>query len=480
MPEGSTPRRARSEGHDMTEEGQLLAGRYRLIRRIGTGAMGVVWQGHDERLHRSVAIKKLLLRPDLPQDKAAEALARCLREGRIAARLQHPNAITVFDVVDEDGVPNLVMEYVPSRSMATAIAEDGPLAPGDAAAIGAHVATALAAAHDAGIVHRDITPGNVLLGEDGSVKLTDFGISQAADDAAMTKTGLVAGTPAYLAPEVAHGGAPTPASDVFSLGATLYTAVEGAPPFGKAPNVLALLHAVAGGEINPPRRSGPLTDVLLALLAADPQARPTAAQAHDLLDAAARRAASDEQVPAPVVATTADAEEAADVDAALIAAPTELVRPQPAPPRTKPASTGRSHKAMAAAGVLVVALAAVGLWLLGGHNSVTPAQDRTPAEGNEHSHTTRTSGPAPVAPAGEPVKADQTRSTTTTPTSRGEAPAAPTSEAVAPAADNTTTAPPAPPTTTDNAEEPTPSVPTTTPPPTSEAATTAPDSVEGP
>jgi eukaryotic-like serine/threonine-protein kinase len=422
----------------MTDEGHLLAGRYRLVRRIGAGAMGVVWQGHDERLDRLVAVKKLQLRPGLPQAKAAQATARCLREGRIAARLHHPNAISVFDVVDEDDVPNLVMEYLPSRSMATVIAEDGPLMPGAVAAIGAQVAAALAAAHDAGIVHRDITPGNVLLGEDGVVKLTDFGISRAADDVAAT-TGPFAGTPAYLAPEVAHGAAPTPASDVFSLGATLYAALEGAPPFGRATNVLAVLHAVAGGEINPPQRSGPLTGVLFALLDADPAARPSAARAHDLLAAA--------------LASTPD-------DGAAVAAPTE---------RIATPALGRSHKPLAAAGVLVVALAAVGLWLLGSQNGTLP-HERGPADGGVHNHTKRPAGSDPVAPVGDPVAIDETRSSEHPAPRRPAAKPGHSEAKPAPGEDEAT--PPEP--TSDVVPEPTASVPTTEPPTSSEEATTEP------
>ncbi len=180
----------------MTEDGRLVAGRYRLISRIGTGAMGVVWRAHDERLNRTVAVKKLLLSPGLPEDEAAEAVERCMREGRIAARLHHANAISVFDVVDEDGAPCLIMEYLPSKSLAMVLTEQGPLDPYEVARIGALSASALVAAHAAGIVHRDIKPGNILLGDDGSVKITDFGISRAADDVTVTKTGMIAGTPA--------------------------------------------------------------------------------------------------------------------------------------------------------------------------------------------------------------------------------------------------------------------------------------------
>ncbi len=442
-----------SEGAVVTGEGHLVAGRYRLVRPIGTGAMGMVWQGHDERLQRPVAVKKLMLRPGLGAGEASEKVARCLREGRIAARLQHPNAITVFDVVDDDGVPHLVMEYLPSRSLATVIAEDGPLPPGEVALIGAQVAAALTAAHAAGIVHRDITPANVLLGEDGTAKLTDFGISRAVDDTVVTRTGMVAGTPAYLAPEVALGADPTPASDVFSLGSTLYAAVEGEPPFGLGPNVLGVLHAVAGGEITPPARSGPLTATLLALLASDPDARPTAARAHDLLTAV------DESPAAPVVAAAPAVEEGTE----LIDPPTELVKPV-APARE------RSRGPVAVAGVFVVGLVAMALWLVGGHAAVQPVQDGAPVDDGETSQHPGTSVSVPVAPAvGEPVEVDD-EPATRAPTTRA-APATSSSEPdPTTTTTTTTTTPPATPTTTEEQEESTEV--TTTPPPSTSAETT--------
>ncbi|TCO65447.1 serine/threonine protein kinase [Actinocrispum wychmicini] len=272
----------------MSDEGRLVAGRYRLMHRIGTGAMGVVWQARDERLNRVVAVKQVLLQSGLSADEIDEALERVQREGRIAAKLHHPNAVTVFDVVDDDDAPWLVMEYVPSQSLAAAMKERGALPPLEVAAIGAQIAAALAAAHAAGIVHRDIKPGNILLADNGAVKITDFGISRASDDVQVTKTGLIAGTPAYLAPEVAYGKDPTPPTDVFSLGSTLYAAVEGEPPFGLSENTLGLLHAVAAGKINPPRYAGPLAPVLISLLAAEAEERPTAAHARDMLAAVAR------------------------------------------------------------------------------------------------------------------------------------------------------------------------------------------------
>ncbi|EWM17417.1 serine/threonine protein kinase [Kutzneria sp. 744] len=257
-------------------------------RRIGSGAMGVVWQAHDELLYRTVAVKQLLLQPGQSEADAEEARRRAMREGRIAARLQHPNAVAVFDVVDEgDGMPWLVMEYVPSRSLSQLLEEQGTLAPQEAARIGMHVASALAAAHAAGIVHRDVKPGNVLLGDDGTVKITDFGISRAQGDSTVTATGMLAGTPAYLAPEIAKGHDPTPASDVFSLGATLYASVEGIPPFGLSDNPLALLHKVASGQIDPPRQAGPLTQPLLSLLSSEPTERVTMVRCRDALGAVA-------------------------------------------------------------------------------------------------------------------------------------------------------------------------------------------------
>ncbi|ASU80064.1 serine/threonine protein kinase [Actinopolyspora erythraea] len=271
----------------MSDEGRLVAGRYRVQRRIGSGAMGVVWECVDERLHRTVAVKQLLTQPGLDPAEAEEARQRAMREGRIAARLQHPHAVSVYDVAEENGEPVLVMEYLPSTSLASMMSEHGPLSPREVARIGAQVAAALGAAHSAGVVHRDIKPGNVLLGDEGTVKITDFGISRAQGDVAVTKTGMLAGTPAYLSPDVACGKEPSPASDVFSLGATLYAAIEGRPPFGQNENTLALLHSVAAGKVEPPRNAGPMTEPLLAMLRPNEEERPDMAQVHEMLQAVA-------------------------------------------------------------------------------------------------------------------------------------------------------------------------------------------------
>jgi tRNA A-37 threonylcarbamoyl transferase component Bud32 len=256
--------------------------RYLLLEQIGAGAMGVVWRAHDKLLHREVAVKQLKL-PDLDPVATDMARTRAMREARIAARLQHPNAIGVFDVVVQDDLPWLVMEYLPSRSLAALLAEHGPLHPVEAARIGGKIAAALAAAHAAGITHRDVKPGNVLIGHDGTVKLTDFGISRAVGDGTLTEAGMISGTPAYLAPEIARGDAPDARSDVFSLGATLYAMTEDRSPYGPTDNNLGLIYRAATGKIDPPSRAGTLTGPLKRLLSNDPARRPTAAQTVDLL-----------------------------------------------------------------------------------------------------------------------------------------------------------------------------------------------------
>ncbi|GAA5007006.1 serine/threonine-protein kinase [Actinopolymorpha pittospori] len=262
----------------MSEDDRLIAGRYRLHERVGSGGMGVVWRANDERLHRPVAVKRLLLPAYLSGSQAEEAKLRAMRESRIAARIQHPHVIAIYDVVEDDGHPCLVMEYLPSKSLSETLVERGTLDPYEVARIGIQAASALASAHAAGVVHRDIKPGNVLLGDNGTVKIADFGIARAVGDVTVTATGLISGTPAYLAPEVAKGQDATFASDVFSLGSTLYAAVEGIPPFGRGDNPIALLYQVASGQVTPPRQAGPITDVLLRLLQVNPRRRPAATE----------------------------------------------------------------------------------------------------------------------------------------------------------------------------------------------------------
>ncbi|SFQ60471.1 Serine/threonine protein kinase [Amycolatopsis arida] len=265
----------------------MIAGHYRLEEHIGSGAMGVVWRALDERLERSVAIKQILTQPGLSEAERQNVRQRAMREAKNAARFQHPNAVVVFDIAEHAGDPCLVMEYLPSKSLSAIIAERGTLPLGEVAAIGQQVAAALVAAHRAGIVHRDVKPGNILVAENGVAKITDFGISRAAGDLTLTQTGLIGGTPAYLAPELARGSDPAPSSDVFALGATLYHTIEGQPPYGNNANQLALLYAAANGKIIPPKSAGPATALLMSLLRSDPAERPSMSEARQQLAALA-------------------------------------------------------------------------------------------------------------------------------------------------------------------------------------------------
>ncbi|MSX08091.1 MAG: protein kinase, partial [Actinobacteria bacterium] len=263
----------------------LLAGRYRLAGKLGGGGMGAVWLATDTLLHRQVAVKQVTSTTRLTPEQAKDVRNRAMREGRIAARLSSPHAIAMHDVALVDGEPWLIMEYLSSRSLAQALGVTDSLPPFEVAQIGAQIADALTEAHDAGIVHRDIKPGNILIADRGKdlgiVKISDFGISRAKGDVEEADDSVITGTPAYFAPEVARGQDPTAASDVFSLGATLYTAMEGAPPFGIDHDSIALLHRVAKGQIISPTRSGDLTGPLLHMLEPDPARRPTMAQARD-------------------------------------------------------------------------------------------------------------------------------------------------------------------------------------------------------
>ncbi|MBU3062017.1 serine/threonine protein kinase [Nocardia sp. NEAU-G5] len=420
---------------------RLIAGRYRLGDPIGSGAMGVVWRASDVRLRRTVAVKQLLLAPGLTRAQALEAKMRAMREGRIAARLHHPNAVTVFDVAEEDGQPWLVMEFVDAPSLATLMREKGQLDPQEVARIGAKVAAALAAAHDAGIVHRDVKPANILVADGGAVKITDFGISRAVGDVTVTSTGFLAGTPAYLSPEVARGENPESPSDVFALGSTLYAAVEGQPPFGEAENPLAVLHAVAAARIPEPQRAGPLGPVLMRLLASEAGDRPTMVEAQQELEAVAEGRA-----PAPVKSATrilpkadmttgdADATTVLESGAAAAGATVHLPAGGAAPAgstvaQPKPGAPGNRRVLILAAAGVVVLLVVIGLVVaLRGGGGSSPV-----AAGTSHPQAA-SAGVVQIGAAPSTQAASTTRASSSTATTTATSTTAPSS---------TTTAPPA-------------------------------------
>lgn len=244
--------------------------------------MGRVWKARDEVLHRDVAIKELVPPPGLTDEERREMRERSLREARAIARLNHANVVRIFDVLRTDGDPWIVMEYVASKSLQDTLAEDGPVSVARTVEIGLGVLGALSAAHKAGVMHRDVKPGNVLLGEDGRVVLTDFGLATIPGDPNVTRTGMVLGSPAYISPERARDGTAGPEADLWSLGATLYAAVEGKSPYAR-PSAIGTLAALATEPIPPPKNAGPLKAVLNGLLRKDPNERITAEVAERLL-----------------------------------------------------------------------------------------------------------------------------------------------------------------------------------------------------
>lgn len=272
---------------DRTCAGSLIADRYRLEHPLGGGAMGTVWLAEDGTLKRRVALKQAWVPSNADASTLDEYREQSLREGRIAARVRNEHAIAIYDVVLDGADPWLVMEYLPSRTLAQVVREDHVLELQQAARVVAQVADALADAHAAGVVHQDVKPANILVGEggdvDGMVKITDFGIAHAVGDLPEQHDEVISGTPAFFAPEVARGGRPSPASDVFALGATLYACLEGHPPFGVDDDVVALLRRVSSGEFPAPSRAGGLEPVLMRMLDVDPAARPTMTEVRDEL-----------------------------------------------------------------------------------------------------------------------------------------------------------------------------------------------------
>ncbi|MEV4232592.1 serine/threonine-protein kinase [Streptomyces bobili] len=251
---------------------RLIAGRYRLLSPLGEGGMGTVWRARDEVLHREVAVKEVRAPAGLPDSDIERLYARLEREAWAAARVANRNVVTVYDVAVQDGRPWIVMELVRGISLAEMLDAEGPLEPARAAHIGAEVLAALRAAHEVGVLHRDVKPANVLMSNDGRVVLTDFGIASVEGTSAITMTGEVIGSPEFLAPERALGRTPGPESDLWSLGVLLYAAVEGNSPF-RHDTPLSTLRAIVDEELPPPRRAGALAPVIEGLLRKDPAER---------------------------------------------------------------------------------------------------------------------------------------------------------------------------------------------------------------
>ncbi|MFF8804273.1 serine/threonine-protein kinase [Streptomyces omiyaensis] len=266
-------------------EGRLLAGRYRLGALLGRGGMGTVWRAVDETLGRTVAVKELRFPSSIDEDEKRRLITRTLREAKAIAKIRNNGAVTVYDVVDEDDRPWIVMELIEGKSLADAVREDGVLTPRRAAEVGLAILDVLRSAHREGILHRDVKPSNVLISDDGRVVLTDFGIAQVEGDPSITSTGMLVGAPSYISPERARGHKPGPAADMWSLGGLLYAAVEGCPPYDKG-SAIATLTAVMTEPVDPPKNAGPgLEQVIYGLLAKDPAQRLDDARARVLLRA---------------------------------------------------------------------------------------------------------------------------------------------------------------------------------------------------
>jgi eukaryotic-like serine/threonine-protein kinase len=432
----------------MAEPKALIADRYRLLDRVGSGGMGVVWEGRDERLERRVALKQLHRQSGASTREAELANQRAMREARLTARLQHPHAVPVFDAVEQDGQLWIVMPFIPAITLAAVLEQGGPLQPDEAAKVGAEVASALAAAHAVGIVHRDVKPGNIFIAEDGAALISDFGIARALGDATLTSSGMIHGTPAYLSPEVARGSEANFASDVFSLGSTLYSALEGSPPFGTGDNTIALLHRVASGQFPPPQHSGPLTPVIMHMLSTDTHDRPSMSAVADALSRLATQGSSGEEALTLAASDEGPKDEETTPAAYSGRDPRQASGPSPAAAPKSPAASAPASQAQRpteprrrrglAAAVTVVALLGIGIvvtaLLLNDRRTANPTVDTGPSTSSAPASTKLStpaatpSAPSPTSTASAPQQGPAPKPTqpqsrapspTTAPTVRG-------------------------------------------------------------
>ncbi|MEU7744904.1 protein kinase [Nonomuraea sp. NPDC049158] len=384
----------------MSDSALLVGGRYRLIRTIGQGGMGTVWQAHDEVLGRDVAVKEIHPPPDLTDPERDVFSVRTFREARAAGRVAHPGVATVYDVLEEHGHPWIVMQLIHSRTLGELVREDGPMAPAEAADIGLQLLEALRAAHAAGVLHRDVKPDNVLLTPDGRAVLTDFGIATTEGEAPVTRTGVLLGTPAFMAPERAAGGEARIASDLWALGATLYYAVEGQSPFQR-PHALATLGAVLHSEPAPMARAGMLAPVILGLLRKDPAERMALDEAeqriHRLLIGSSPEETAPVNLPAPPTVPKRDPmpQTGAMMGLGAMAAPVAAA----AEPDADPAPSGRHRKppltAVAACTLALVVLTAGAAWWTNRQSQARQPATTVPAV--VRTTSVRPSGPTPSA-----------------------------------------------------------------------------------
>jgi serine/threonine protein kinase len=375
--------------------------------------MGTVWEAHDDLLNRQVAVKEVRFPPELGHDEVADLRERTMREARATARLSHPNVVTTYDVVEEDDRPWIVMELLATRTLAEVMRETGPMPPHRVAEIGLGVLSALEAAHAQGVVHRDVKPSNVLITGDGRAVLTDFGIANTAGDPALTSTGVVLGSPAYMPPERARGRAFGPASDLWSLGATLFAAAEGRPPFD-ADNPIAVLTSVITDPVPPLSAGGPLADAVAGLMAKDPADRLDIGTTRSLL----RRASADRSGTATV--PTMPAEPADRTRAVPAVPPTSVRRAEPPPPAYDRLAhddvDDRPRRGMLVAGLVVALL------LIGGLVGLALTQGGGDPGASETSPTTQSSSASTTpstSPSSSPSSSSPPASPSSTPAENG-------------------------------------------------------------